>query len=132
MQKPNNLNQKNHASSLGLPNEGIERDLRGIAQKHDLGDQLVDDLLEMGKYADRFAAFKKRTKEKDTLLLETQGLSFLWSSEGKNKTSGLLRTPNVSFMLDGEETQEFISFLLEVSDQFKEPLKALRSQLGSL
>src|SRR3990167_3684765 len=71
MQKPSHLNQilKNHAlsflsdkaesfsqslrelmvpgqpssPSLGLPNEGIERSLRGIAQKHDLGEQLSDD-----------------------------------------------------------------------------------------
>jgi len=95
-----------------------------------------DDLLEMGKYVDRMTISKKKTKEqtkeKDSLLLETQELSFLWSSEGKNKIPALLRTPNVSFMLDGEETEEFISFLLEVSDQFKKPLKALRSQLGSL
>lgn len=91
-----------------------------------------DDLLEMGKYTDRFTALKKQTKEKESLLLETQGLSFLWSSEGKNKISGLLRIPNVSFMLDDEETEAFISILLEVSDQFKEPLKALRSQLGNL
>ncbi len=97
-----------------------------------LGFSAFDDLLEMGKYVDRFTTFKEKTKEKDSLLLETQGLSFLWSSGEKNKTSGLLRTSNVSFMLDGEETEAFISFLLEVSEQFKEPLKALRSQLGRL
>lgn len=97
-----------------------------------LGFSTFDDLLEMAHYVSRFASFKKQAAERDTLQLETSKLSFLWSSEGEGKISSLLRTQNSSFMLDGEETQEFIEFLLEISNEFSEPLKALRYQLGSL
>ncbi len=91
-----------------------------------------DDLLEMAHTINRFSSVHQKAKEKAILRFDVPGLSFVWNSdETKNGVSRLIAQQS-SFMFDHEEVQEFITFLLKVSDQFKEQLKALRYQLGSV
>ncbi|OJW47173.1 MAG: hypothetical protein BGO67_03605 [Alphaproteobacteria bacterium 41-28] len=97
-----------------------------------LGFSAFDDLLEMARYIARFSFSKAQLNERGSIKFETSKLSFLWDSEVQEKISALLRAKGSSFMLDSEETQEFIEFLVRISEEFNEPLKALRYQLGSI
>jgi len=97
-----------------------------------VGFSAFDDLLEMACYIDRFSSATEKPRETDALKLETSDLTFLWSLSSKEKPTSILMTKTSSFMLDSEESQEFIEFLLGISDEFSAPLDVLRYQLGSV
>ncbi len=91
-----------------------------------------DDLLEMAHAINRFSSARLKSKEKQILRFDAPGLSFVWNSDETKNGMSVLMAQQSSFMFDHEEVQDFITFLLTIEDKFKEQLKALRYQLGSV